>query len=242
VAGRIKHTSHCSLRPDDLFRIPDGVSYEEASFIELGIITLQGIRKAKIRPGDRVAVVGQGLLGQLGNKLSRVLGASRVIAVAASRNRESTATGPGGAHEYVATSESPEAPEEIRADVVIEAVGTPQAVELSMRCSRDGGKVVLLGSSRGLGRDVDMWSTFQKRSIDLIGAHISAVPERDSSAGLWTYRHEGELFLRLLAEKRMTVEDLVTWRARPEECNAVYETLAGGGGKHVGIVFHWSDG
>jgi threonine dehydrogenase-like Zn-dependent dehydrogenase len=241
VTGRIKHTSHCTMRPDGLFKVPDGVSDEESSFIELGIITLQGIRKARILPGDRVAVVGQGLIGQLSNKLSKVAGASRVIAVAASRNREATAIGPGCADEYIAVRETPSAPEEVQADVVVEAVGSPQAVELSMRCAREGGRVVLAGSARGLGRNVDFWSLAQKRSIQIVGAHITAMPDKEASSAFWTYRQEGELFLSLLQEKRLVMSDLVTWRARPEECNAVYEVLAHGGGKHVGIVFHWSE-
>ncbi|MBD3868859.1 MAG: zinc-binding alcohol dehydrogenase [Acidobacteria bacterium] len=239
VVGRMKHTSFSVRPPGGLFKVPDGVSGEEASFMELGIIVLQGIRKARIRPGDRVAVVGQGLIGQLANKFARLAGAGRVIAVAQSRRRESTALGPGGADEYIALAEDSGALDRIQADVVIEAVGSPQAVVQSIQCAVPGGRVILLGSSRGIGRGVDFKRLAQDRSIDIVGAHISAMPDRESSPGRWTYQQEGELFLRLLAEHRISVSDLVTWRAAPSECNQVFETLAAGGAHHVGIVFQW---
>lgn len=242
VAGRMKHVSKDTLDPEFLFRIPDGVSFEEASFMELGIITLQGIRKASIRPGERVAVIGQGIIGQMANRLARLLSPARIIAVASSANRRDTALAPGGAHEYVSLREAPSAAESIMADVVIEAVGTPQAIDIAMKSAKPGGRVVLLGSSRGLIRDIDLWNLAQCRSLDFIGAHITSMPENESSARMWPYRREGGLFLRLLQERRLSVRELVTWRVRPEECNMVYEILSHGGDRHVGIVFQWKSG
>lgn len=239
VTGRLHHADRETIARERVFKIPDGVSFEEASFIELGIIVLQGIRKAGIAPGDRVAVVGQGLIGQLANRLARLLGPSTVIAVASSRNREKSARLPGGADDYVALSQTPERVHALQADVVIEAVGTPSANVTAMECAREGGRVVLLGSSRGLTRDLDMWGLAQRRNLEIVGAHISAMPDRDESPLRWTYEQEGRLFLELLARKRLRVSDLVTWRARPEEANAVYEVLAEGGREHVGVAFAW---
>jgi threonine dehydrogenase-like Zn-dependent dehydrogenase len=239
VAGRIRHVSGESVQTDYLFHVPDGVSLEAASFIELGIITLQGIRKARIAPGDTVAILGQGLIGQLANRVARAVGASRVIAIASSRNRAPTALATGGATEFVSMSGGSFDPSSISADIVIEAVGTPDAIVLATRCARPGGRVVLLGSSRGLSRDVDLGTLVQSRHISLVGAHISDMPGQDPSPGRHTYRQEGELFLDMLRSGRLSVSDLVTWRASPEECNAVYEILAKGGREHVAIVFDW---
>jgi 2-desacetyl-2-hydroxyethyl bacteriochlorophyllide A dehydrogenase len=239
VAGRMPHGSHGVLSRGSLFRIPDGVTNEDASFLELGIICLQGVRKAAIRPGERVAIVGQGLIGQLAARLARAAGAEQIVAVAASRRRMGTALG-AGADRFVALSDGAAAIDGIEADVVIEAVGNAPAIGLAMRAARRGGRVALLGSSRDLGRGLDWWSMAQERGLTIIGAHIGALPERDSSATLWTYQQEGRLFLDLLARKEVNVADLVTWRPRPEECNKVYEVLASGGGEHVGIIFEWS--
>lgn len=239
VTGRIHHASHETSVASKLFKVPSGVSTEEASFIELGIIVLQGIRKAAIKPGERVAVVGQGLIGQLSNRLVRILAPASLIAVAPSRNRERLARLPGGVDEYLSLVENPACVHDIAADVVIEAVGTPQANAVAMNCAREGGRVILLGSSRGLTRDLDIWGLAQTRNLTILGAHISDMPDKDASPTRWTYEQEGNLFLELLETGRLKVADLVTWRARPEECNAVYEMLAEGGRNHVGITFNW---
>lgn len=239
VAGRVHHSSNETVPAALLFKVPAGVTPQSASFIELGIITLQGIRKARIAPGDRVAVVGQGLIGQLANRLARVVGASNVIAVAPSRRRAKTALAGAGADEFISLEKGAQVLDAIQADIVIEAVGTPDAVGTAMQCARAGGKVILLGSSRGLSRDVDVWSMAQQRNISIIGAHISAIPDRDASPLRWTYRQEGKLFLDLLQAGRLQVEDLITWHAAPDECNAVFEVLAKGGADQVAISFNW---
>jgi 2-desacetyl-2-hydroxyethyl bacteriochlorophyllide A dehydrogenase len=239
VAGRMSHASHGVMTGASLFKVPAGVTAEQASFIELGIISLQGIRKAGIRPGDRVAVVGQGLIGQLATRLARIVGAQQIIAVATSRRRATSAVGSNAADELVVLSEKNDFQSRIQADVVIEAVGNADAIRLAMAIARCGGTVSLLGSSRDLGRDLDWWSMAQQRRITLVGAHISAMPRVDASTGLWTYAQEGRLFLQLLATGRLEISDLITWRAQPDECNQVYEVIAEGGRQHVAIVFDW---
>jgi len=239
VAGRMSHATAGTMGPASMFKVPAGVEPREACFIELGIITLQGIRKARIRPGERVAVIGQGLIGQLAVRLARAVGATPVIAVAASRRRMRSALMPGAADEFVASREAPDAVARLEADVVIEAVGNASGIVQAMSAARRGGRVVLLGSSRELGRDLDWHAVSQERALTLVGAHISALPATDASAGRWTYDQEGRLFLDLLAAGRLRVADLITWTTAPSECNRIYETLAEGGREHVGIVFDW---
>ena len=55
-----------------------------------------------------------------------------------------------------------------------EAVGTPQANVTAMACAREGGRVVLLGSSRGLTRNFDMWQLAQQRNLE---RHLELPPE-----------------------------------------------------------------
>jgi threonine dehydrogenase-like Zn-dependent dehydrogenase len=238
VAGMIHHVSHETLSPSLVFEIPSGVSCEEASFIVLGIIALQGTRKARIVPGDRVAVVGQGLIGQLCCKLARLFGASEVIAVASSRSREKISLR-GGADRFLSLADGKQALRDLRADAVIEAAGTPQAIVLACECAGKQGRVSIVGSSRGLGRDVNVFELIQQKMLTVIGAHSSTMPGKDPSQTRWTYDQEGRLFLELLQTGRLGVSDLITWRVRPVNCNSVYEALADGAREQVGILFDW---
>jgi L-iditol 2-dehydrogenase len=242
VTGRVKHTSGDSVRAQFLFPVPNEVDLESASFIELGIIVLQGIRKARIEPGDRVAVVGQGLIGQLATRMAAAVGAGEVIALAPSRNRASVSLAPGAADRFVAMREPEFDARAIAADIVIEAVGTPDAIARAAECARPGGRVVLLGSSRGLSPNIRLAELLQARQLELVGAHISNMPGLDDSPGRHTYRHEGELFLEMLRSRRLAVQDLITWRPAPQDCNEVYEVFAEGGRNHVAVVFDWRKG
>lgn len=54
--------------------LADDVTLDEGAFVTLGAIALQGLRLAEIRLGERAAVIGLGLLGQIALQLIRAAG------------------------------------------------------------------------------------------------------------------------------------------------------------------------
>ena len=62
------------------FHIPDGVSYEDASFMEPLACVIRGQRSAGLKPGRSVIVIGCGIAGLLHISLAQKLGAGLVIA------------------------------------------------------------------------------------------------------------------------------------------------------------------
>lgn len=66
-------------------KIPDNVSFEEASFTTLGAIALQGVRQANPTLGESVCVIGLGLLGQITCQLLSANGC-RVFGIDVSKN------------------------------------------------------------------------------------------------------------------------------------------------------------
>lgn len=63
------------------FLIPEGISYEEATFHEpLGCV-LRALRIARLQPGQNVLVIGSGIAGLLMIHASRILGAGRILAI-----------------------------------------------------------------------------------------------------------------------------------------------------------------
>ncbi len=63
------------------FRLPDHVSYEDATFVEPLACVYRGLRKAKVRPGQSVLVIGCGISAQLMIMTARAMGAGRIIAM-----------------------------------------------------------------------------------------------------------------------------------------------------------------
>jgi 2-desacetyl-2-hydroxyethyl bacteriochlorophyllide A dehydrogenase len=240
VAGRLQHGSPGIVQRQCLFRVPDQVSLEQAAFLELGIIVLQGVRKARIWPGESVLVLGQGIIGQLANRLSRLAGAAPVVAAARSRVKAPKSMGEGGADRFLTVDELKREGADGSFDVVIDATGAPSVLPFASSMARAGGRVVGLGTPRGRGR-LSLGQDGCLPGLSFIGAHVSGMPRKDQSTGRWTYRDEGRLFLELLAQGELALEGLITHRCDPSQAGEIYESLLAGNSRMIGVVFDWGN-
>ncbi len=73
-AGYANHAQINYIPKNLMVKIPDGVGDLDASFVTVGAIAMQGVRQAQPRLGDKVAVMGLGLLGQLTVQLLKANG------------------------------------------------------------------------------------------------------------------------------------------------------------------------
>ena len=64
-AGYATHAEFNAVPQNLCAKIPEGVSYKDAAFATIGAVALQGVRQAQPLIGERVAVIGLGLLGLL---------------------------------------------------------------------------------------------------------------------------------------------------------------------------------
>mgnify|MGYP000108031798 CR=1 FL=1 len=62
-----------------VYKIPDGLSMEEAALAEPAATAMYAVSKAKIPAGAEVLVIGDGPIGQLAAQLANIAGASKVI-------------------------------------------------------------------------------------------------------------------------------------------------------------------
>jgi threonine dehydrogenase-like Zn-dependent dehydrogenase len=239
VAGRISHCSPAVAQREFLFRVPKGISLEEAAFIELGIIVLQGIRKARIKPGESVLILGQGLIGQLANRLSHLVGGAPVVAVARSKAKAQEALSPGGADRFLTVDELKSEGVGEGFDVVIESTGDVNIFPFASSLARAGGRVIGLGTPSGFS-SIHLGQDSSSPGISIIGAHITGTPQNEQTTGLWTYQSEGQLFLDLLVRRKLALDGLITHRIDPSQANKIYESLRMGDPRMVGIVFDWS--
>ena len=76
VASNGNHAEFVSVPKNLVVHIPENVSFEEAAFVPVGAIAIQGIRLAEVQLGDHVAVIGLGLIGLLTAQLLKAAGAN----------------------------------------------------------------------------------------------------------------------------------------------------------------------
>lgn len=74
VAAAAPHAGVVAVSRNLCARIPDGVSFADAAYATLGAIALQGVRLAQVNLGERVLVIGLGLMGQMAAALLRAQG------------------------------------------------------------------------------------------------------------------------------------------------------------------------
>jgi L-iditol 2-dehydrogenase len=64
---------------NDTLNLPDNLSYEDGTLIEPTACVVKALKRANIRQGDTVLVIGLGFMGQLNILLARKYGADRII-------------------------------------------------------------------------------------------------------------------------------------------------------------------
>jgi threonine dehydrogenase-like Zn-dependent dehydrogenase len=182
--------------------------------------------------------LGLGLVGQLALQLARWAGGTPIVGLSRSNAFHAAALA-GGADRVIELGRDPDAEPEFQADVVLEATGSAAGISTALRCARAGGRVILMGSSRGITAGVDFERDVSTRGLSIIGAHISSVAPRESSNRRWTRRDEAELFLDLVARGLVDPRPLISRRASPADANRVYDDLVAQKTAMLGILFDW---
>lgn len=139
------------LAVDGLHRIPDGVSFAEASVAEPLACVLNGQELARVDAGDDVVVVGSGPVGCLHVRLARARGAARVFLVEVNAERLARAAALVRPDAAVDAGEGPVADQILKltdgrgADVVITAAASAAAQQEAVTYAARRGRVSLFG-------------------------------------------------------------------------------------------------
>jgi 2-desacetyl-2-hydroxyethyl bacteriochlorophyllide A dehydrogenase len=133
-----------------LRKVPDSVSDEVALFAGDVMGTgYHAIASGGVKPGDSVAVLGLGPVGLCAVQVAVAAGAGPVVAIDTVEDRLKMAKQFGATAIHL-TEQSPrdlvrDATEGRGVDVVVDAVGHPDALELAIRLARKAGTVVAIG-------------------------------------------------------------------------------------------------
>lgn len=138
----------------NLAKIPDAVTDEQAVLLsDIASTGFSGAESAGIKIGDSAVVFAQGPIGLCATVGAKLMGASFIIAVDGDENRLSISKKLGAdvVLDYTKTDVTAEVKRltDGGADVAIEALGTQQTFESSLRCLRPGGTLSSLGVYSG---------------------------------------------------------------------------------------------
>jgi L-iditol 2-dehydrogenase len=127
-------------------RLPDSVSFEEASFVEPLACVVRALRIAGLTPGHSVAVLGSGIAGMLMILTARALGAGAIFATDVSDYRLAFARSHGADHVAHAEGNIPELLRDTNggrpADLVLVCTAARSAIDQAFHCIDRGGTIL----------------------------------------------------------------------------------------------------
>ncbi|MEU6842089.1 Zn-dependent alcohol dehydrogenase [Streptomyces sp. NPDC046716] len=213
--------------------VPDGVPLTDAALLGCAVLTGYGAvhHSARVREGETVAVYGVGGVGLATIQAARIAGASKIIAVDVSPEKEELALA-AGATDYVVASEN--TAREIRGltgkqgvDVAVECVGRAVTIRTAWESTRRGGRTTVVGIG---GKDQQV--TFNALELFHWGRTLSGCvygnsdPARD---------------LPVLAEHiragRLDLSALVTEHIALDGIPAAFDNMVAGKGGRALVVF-----
>lgn len=235
VACWTNHTSHALVPQHRCHHLPSGLDMLTAAPYRLASIALQGIRRAQIELGQAVAVVGCGPIGNLAGQIARAAGATFVEGIDLIPERTKVARNCG--FDAVSTSiDSASRPGKY--DVVIEATGAPDVIPTALGLTAPLGKVILLGSTRGITHEVNFYQAIHKPDLQVIGVHETR-RVAGNEANRLAHQRDEHVALQLLAAERIQTTPFISEVCPAHEAPEAYRRLREHPADVVLIALDW---
>lgn len=255
-AGYANHAEANAVPQNMAVHVPDEVTDEEAAFVTVGAIALQGVRLVRPALGETVVVIGLGLIGQIAASLLRAHGCD-VVGVDVDPAKVKLAIERGAAGGAVTGTDDPV--EVVRAiscgrgadGVVITAsANTAEPLELAGEVARDKATISVVGM---IPLEIPR-KTFYEKELEVVvsrsygpGRYDPDYEERgkDYPVGYvrWTERRNLEAVIGAIASKRLDVKSLITHRFAFTEVMDAYALITGERPEpHLGVVLTYPGG
>jgi predicted dehydrogenase/threonine dehydrogenase-like Zn-dependent dehydrogenase len=232
--------------------LPDSVPFEAGAFATVGSIALHGVRQAEAKIGERVAVIGLGLVGQLTCRLLVAAGCN-VVGVDIANELVERARSSGVVGSFTRAEVDPEdlplAARDCDAVIITAATESDDPVWLAGALARDRARVVVLGA---VGMTLNR-TTYYGKELEVRlsrsygpGRYDRAYEERGLDYPIayvrWTERRNMAAFVELLGHDRISVDDLITAQVPVEQAAEAYERLLGGSTSPLGLILTYPPG
>ncbi len=217
------------VRNGGLIKIPDSISFEQASFVEPTNCCLKAVKKAAIAPGQTVLITGAGPIGLMFIMLVKYFG-GRAIATDLLPTRIAKALQVGA--EAAFDARDPDLAQKIQSlsggmgvDVSILAVPSDRAFFQALDCTRKGGKILFFAEFPDTVEIPINPNILYQREIDLMGSYSSS------------YRVQA-LAADIVFNQRIDVDALISDRYPLQDLSAAVEQAIAPGPETYKILIY----
>jgi L-iditol 2-dehydrogenase len=203
-----------------LIAIPDGITFEQASFVEPTNCCLKAVTKAEIKPGQTVLITGAGPIGLMFVMLVNYVGgraiATDLLPTRIEKALQVGATAALDARDPDLGTKIAEMTDGMGVDVSLLAVPSDKAFFQALDCTRKGGKILFFAEFPDEVEIPINPNILYRREIDLIGSYSSSFRLQKQSADI-------------IFNKRIDVDALVSDRYPLKElAHAVEQAVSPG--------------
>ncbi len=225
------HASHFTIWPADAQPVPAGLAPEQAALLPNMETAVSLVMDGAPLIGERVAVMGQGVVGLITTSLLARFPLAELLTVDPLPARRDLGRRLGATRTI-----APEAcQDEGDFDLVYELSGSPRALDQAIALAGYAGRVVI-GSWYGTKKvRLNLGGAFHRSRIRLISSQVSTVDPRLS--GRWTKDRRFRLAWRMLAN--LDAEALITHRLPVQEAAEAYRLLDQEQAEAVQVVFEY---
>lgn len=204
-----------------VFPMPDGMSFEEGTFVEPLACVLRGQRAARVSKGKSVLIIGSGISGALHISLSRAIGAELVVSTDISAYRLAMAEKAGAHKALMANSDVAGAFRKLNkgrgADAVILTAGAPEAIEQAFRSIDRGGSILFFApANEGAEIKLPVNELFWKNEITLTSSYAADHGDHTEA-------------IELIASGRVDVKPMITHTLPLSRAQEGFRLVASGG-------------
>jgi predicted dehydrogenase/threonine dehydrogenase-like Zn-dependent dehydrogenase len=231
--------------------VPDGVENWQAAYTTLCAIAMQAARQADPQIGERVLVIGQGLIGLLVTAMLRANGV-RVMAMDVAEARRPFAEAMGAERVVIAghqklADEAREWTQGIGVDAALVCTAASAPIEQAADVLRDRGRLVIVGiTTVELPQKVFYEKELEVRYSRSYGpGRYDAAYEwggSDYPVGYvrWTEQRNFQACLHLMASRQLNLAPITTRRVPFADALGVYQDLLTAASQDIGVVLEYA--
>jgi (R,R)-butanediol dehydrogenase/meso-butanediol dehydrogenase/diacetyl reductase len=207
---------YIAVPAENCYKIPDDLSFEEASMVEPMAVGIHAVRKASLRINDDVAIVGAGVIGLCTLQAAKIAGAGKIICSELVESRLKLAEKLGAnilinAKEIDPVKKVMELTNGRGIDVAFEAVGVQKTVQQAIDMIKKGGSVIIIGM---LAKKMELGI------LDIVSMEKQII-------GSYVYTPlDFKTALNLISKKKANAKSLITHVFSLNEISKGFETLS----------------